>query len=295
MISHKLRLPFTPISFVNWIHGWGFIDLKYIEQFGVLSRYKNLVGTIAEERFFKAKGIDAIAVGVPFVYAKDYDGVHTNRKMNSLLVMPPHGLPYTTEKWDEEDYVNEIVQLKGDFDLIVACIHPSCVSKGAWTGVFNKHGIPWISGAEMHDKYALVRMHRIFQSFEFMTTNCIGSHVAYAAYSGCKVSIYGRFAEFGKEDVKDDVLYMTYPFVMEHNLENSTKQSIYRKFPFLFVHPTKALECVNWASDQLGEGNKISYYQLAVQLGWLPHQQMYHWTRKIYFKLYKEVSKLFKK
>ncbi len=288
MISQKLYLPFTPVSFANWLHGWLYVDLKYIEQFGLISNYKYLVATKEQEDFFKAQGRDAVAVGAPYIYAEDFEKVEIERQLNSLLVMPPHGMSYTEEEWDEETYVKQIHCLRDDFDIIVACVHSSCADKNKWVVFFEKYGIPWITGADMHDKNALIRMQRIFKSFEYMTTNCIGSHVAYAAYSGCKVSIYGDYMEFSKEDVKEDVLYMNFPHVMEHNLHGASKEVVSKKFPFLFVHPKIACDWQNWAADQLGANNKKTYFQLANHIGWLPLQQVFFWSFKIYFKMKKE-------
>ena len=194
-------------------------------------------------------------------------------------------MPYTTEKWDEDNYVREICDLKSDFDLIVVCVNPSCEEKKHWITSFEKCGIPCVIGAKIDDKNALIRMHRIFQHFEFMTTNSIGSHVAYAAYSGCKVSIYGTFEEYSEEDVKNNPLYLAYPHVMKHNLTCSTKEIVKSEFPFLFVHPKMADCAVDWANEQLGESNRLGFFSLASQLGWLPHQQAYHWLAKIYAKI----------
>lgn len=293
LISQQFHAPFTPLSFSSWLHGWMYVDLKYIEQFGLISNDKYLLATKEQEYFFKERGKNAKAVGAPYIYAELFDKGEIKRQSNSLIVMPPHGLPYTTEQWDEEVYVKQIADLKNDFDSIVACVHPSCAEKNNWIVHFERYDIPWITGADMRDKNALIRMHRIFQSFDYMTTNCIGSHVAYAAYSGCKVSIYGNFAEFSKEDVKDDVLYVNYPHVMDHNLQCSTKQAIYNKFPFLFVHPKMASQHKEWAFEQLGAINKVSNFELAWQLGWLPPQQLYYWAAKIYKKLKKEFLRMF--
>lgn len=295
IISQKLYLPFTPMSFANWVHGWLYVDLKYIEQFGLFSNNTYLVATKDQEDFFKARGKNAVAVGAPYVYAEDFDGVEVERQLNSLLVMPPHGLPFTEEEWDEETYVKQIHSLRDDFDIIIACVNSSCVEKNKWVVSFEKYDIPWVVGADMRDKNALLRMHRIFKSFEYMTTNCIGSHVAYAAYSGCKVSIYGDYAEFSKEDVKRDVLYINYPYVMEHNLFGSSKNVVSKKFPFLFTHPKMAGKLIDWSVDQLGAKNKKTFYQLATYIGWLPHQQIYFWAMKVYFKVKKETLLFFKK
>lgn len=293
-ISKQFYLRFSPRSFCSWLHGWMYADLKYLEQFGLISNHQYLVATKEQELFFMAHGKNAKAVGAPYIYAEVFDKIKIQRKSNTLLVMPPHGLPYSTEKWDEETYIKQIYDLKNEFDSIVACIHPSCAEKNSWIINLKKYDIPWIAGADMHDKNALIRMRRIFSSFEYMTTNCIGSHIAYAAYSGCKVSIFGNFAEFTKDDVKEDVLYINYPHVMEHNLQCSTKHSISNKFPFLFAHPKAAVQHVEWASEQLGAECKISNVLLAWHLGWFPHQQAYFWGEKIFRKIEKEISGLFR-
>lgn len=290
MISSALRVPFTPRSIPNWLHGWCFANLKYIEQFGVINNLTYLVATKDQELFFEQNGKSALAVGAPFTYAAQFDDYDVLREPNSLLVMPPHGLPFSNESWPEESYVQKINGLKSDFGKIVVCLHPSCVDKNKWLEEFDKYNIPWIVGADMHDKNALVRMHRIFTSFDYMTTNCIGSHVAYAAYSGCKVSIFGDYIEWTEIDVKDDELYVKYPHVMHHNLSQSSKDKVSNTLPFLFVHPTKASKNVQWASEELGGKNKKSYVRLAVLLGWLPHQQLYFWSIKLLLKIKMRIS-----
>jgi hypothetical protein len=290
MISSALGLPYTPHSFVNWLHGWCFSNLEYIEQFGFTNDFLYLVATKEEELFFKRNYKSALAVGAPYTYAEKFDSCKIRREPNSLLVMPPHGLPFSHENWSEESYVEKISNLKSDFDHIVACIHSSCIDKNKWVEQLDNYGIPWIVGADMHDRNALVRMHRLFSSFEYMTTNSIGSHIAYAAYSGCKVSIYGDFLEWGEEDVKDDDLYVKYPHVMHHNLCQSSRDSIFDKFPFLFIPPKEASEKREWANDQLGRANHKSYVRLAVLLAWLPSQQLYFWSLKIFFKIKRKLS-----
>ncbi len=42
----------------------------------------------------------------------------------------------------------------------------------------------------------LRRLRRLFGRFEFVTTNGFGSHIAYAAAAGAKVSVFGPYAEF---------------------------------------------------------------------------------------------------
>ena len=128
-------------------------------------------------------------------------------------------------------------------------------------------------------------MYRLFKSFEFMTTNAIGSHVVYAAYCGCKVSIFGDYAEYSSEDYKDDPFYNRFPFLLEHNLKYSSKKSIENLFPYLFSHPKEARIRIKWAEEELGKANKVSFEELGKLLGWNWQGQIAFFTRRIYLKV----------
>lgn len=289
IVSRSLNLPFTPYSFSNLAHGWFHADIKYIEQFGIINDYKYLVATKEHERFFKKNNKKSYAVGMPYCYAAQYDKKRIARIQNSLLVMPPHGLDSSNESWNEKTYVKQISELKQDFDYVVACIHHSCVTKGNWVNEFKKHDIPFIIGAQMDDRNALIRMHRLFSAFEYMTTNIMGSHVVYASYSGCKVSIYGDYAEWKHEDLKEDVLFIEYPFVFDHVIHCSSKAYVQEKFNYLLANPKDAKDRIEWAKKELGYENIKSYLYLAWLFGWMPHQQLYFWSIKIFLKIKKTI------
>lgn len=269
IIARSLGLPFKPKSFTGWKHGWLHAPLKYVEQLTGNSRYTRfLVAAKEHELFLRQHGIEAKAVGMPFLYVDTAETKHIKRIPNSLLVMPPHSLPYTKHAWSEELYADQIAALADDFDVIVACLHHSCVQKKLWIDAFEKHGIPWITGADSTDTNALLRMHRIFRSFEYMTTNAVGSHIVYAAYCGCKVSIYGSYQEYTEEDYKHDTAYQKFSLLLEHNLASSTEKSIQKAYPFLFSHPAEAAARREWAAEQLGESNRVSAKKIAKLLGW---------------------------
>ena len=285
LIAKKLKLSFVPRSSVGWKHGWIIADLKYKEQLtagGNTSKF--LMPLRSHEIFLKERGINAKAIGMPFVYVEDIETKKVERQPNSLLVMPPHSLPYTEHTWDEESYAKQINALRDDFDLIIVCLHASCVEKRLWVDVFEKYNIPWIIGADAQDKNSLIRMYRLFNSFEFMTTNVIGSHVVYAAYCGCKVSIFGDYAEYNSEDYKDDPFYNRFPFLLEYNIMYSSKKLIENLFPYLFSNPKEARVRIKWAEEELGKANKVSFEELRKLLGWNWQGQIAFFTRRIYLK-----------
>jgi len=286
MVSKKMKLNSQPRSPVGWKHGWLLADLKYKEQLTIGSNaLRFLVPSKKDELFLQERGISAKAIGMPFVYIEDVEPKNINRVENSLLVMPPHSLPYTEHVWDEESYAKQIFALKDKFDLIVVCIHQSCIAKKLWIEVFDRYNIPWVIGADAQDKNSLLRIYRLFSSFEYLTTNVIGSHVVYGAYCGCKVSIFGKYAEFSKEDYKNDSFYQRFPFLLEYNLSYTTRESIAKKFPFLFVHPKEATTKIEWAKQELGEENKVSFEELSRLLGWGYGDQLLWFFKRVYIKL----------
>jgi len=160
---------------------------------------------------------------------------------------------------------------------------------------FEKYNIPWIIGANVFDKNALIRMSRIFKSFEFMTTNTIGSHVLYAAYSGCKVSIYGKFAEYSEEDFLNDPYYSVNPLILKENLLGSTEKKIREKYNCFFVHPKKAVQKLIWAKEQIGEKNKKTIDDLADLLGWNTKGQIFLYCYFFFSKLIRISKRLLKR
>lgn len=290
LIAQKLKLPFRLFSYIGWKHGWLYADLKYIEQLTGGSNYKNyLVANKSDEEFLKLNNIKAKAVGMPFVYVKDIEKQTIYRYKNTLLVMPPHSLPYTMHEWFEEKYAKEISELSSQFDLIVVCIHKSCIDKGMWVESFKKYDIPFIQGADVHDKNALKRMYRLFSSFEYMTTNTIGSHIPFAAFSGCKVSIYGDYMEYNIKDFNNDKGYEKMPYLYEHNLKYGSAKYVEKLFSEFFVNPKLAIKKKSWANQQLGEVNKVSFFLLAKYLGWMPHIQLLNVIKKVSSKIYNKI------
>ena len=257
-----------PISFATWRHGWiYFDDLCHPKLLTNGSpQMMNLVANDTHVSVLRNFGYTKLAaVGLPYIYANIFN---FDRISNSLVVMPGHTLDYTDHSWNRQAYVNEISALKPYFDSIVACVHSSCVSKGYWVDEFQEAGISCITGADVNDKNALLRIQCIFKSFEYMTTNTIGSHLAYAAYSGCKPSIYGDYVSHKSDDFKHDPFFLKHPELVEYYVRNSAEEKIRRQYPHLFMHPTDALECSDWGAAMVGGKFKKTPEEISDLLGW---------------------------
>ena len=119
-------------------------------------------------------------------------------------------------------------------------------------------------------------MQRIFRSFEYVVTDSIGSHVAYAAYCGCKVVLRNATSDFTSEAV----LYDNRPDWLkdeEKRPRKSTKEYLQEIAPFLFVSMAEATQQIDWAEKELGLENKKSSEEIAELLGWKLQEITHGW------------------
>lgn len=276
LIARQLGLTHALSTIASWTHGWEsrlmpFVRLPLIQYFlgEDYQRYPHLTASHEQTQTLKQAGLtDVTTVGMPFLYAADEIGEEICRYPGSLLVMPAHSLPYTEHGWDADGYVAAVQALRPQFSKIVACISYSCVQKKYWTAAFERAGIPWIVGASTGDRNSLTRMAVIFRSFEYMTTNCIGSHVAYAAYSGCKLSMYGPWATYREEDFKNEKFYVRFPDLLHPQLQASSEERVRREYPQFFVDPWKGVTGQDWGAKALGSQYKRTPVEIARLLRW---------------------------
>jgi hypothetical protein len=267
LIAQQTSRKKPPVSFAHWRHGWNYLNpVIHPRLLGGDPDLVHLMTTAEQVQVLNDFGYKKVfAVGLPYIYA---DNFKTDRKAGSLLVMPGHSLPYTNPQLKEHNYVRQMADLRPYFSTIVACLHSSCFAKGLWISQLEKYGIPYIIGADSYDKNSLSRMNHIFKSFEYMTTNRIGSHVAYAAYSGCKVSIFGEYFPLTIEEYANDPHYRQYPDLMHYLIEKSQKRDIEKEFPELFVVPWEAPVRKDWGDEVVGKKHKRSPAKIAKLLGW---------------------------
>jgi hypothetical protein len=263
------RNDIRPYAPKTWLHGWQFIKpLKFINQIIFWGDEKNahMVHTREQRDFARSQGYKfAEAIGAPFTYVGKSS---FQRIPNSLLVMPPHGIPQAEIKDFPYDYLDYMADLRKEFDVVAACIHPHDCKNGQWPRELSKLGIPWTTGASVDDRNALFRMRALFDLFDFMTTNAVGSHVAYSALCGCKISVSGPFHKWDKEMYADDRWYDDKQELLEYALISNDENHIRNYYGHLFCRPSYAAPAVAWAEKELGSDCRKSPSQLARLFGW---------------------------
>ena len=247
-----------------WYHGWQYNPPEFLELYRwhkAPASWPLLVHRESEQlAMFKLGATSAKAIGAPILYCED---IKVSKFPNSLLIMPFHSLDYVTFEYAESDYFQCLDSVIGDFDVVAACIHPSCLSSGRWISDLRKRQIPYIIGAEAHDENGLRRMKQLLSRFTHVTSNWVGSHIAYAALCGAAPSIYGPRPFFKREEFEHDPYYLEHPHILEWWLSVENGNHVGREYGFLFREPHIADQCVNWARSQLGYENMLSHNEVA--------------------------------
>jgi hypothetical protein len=208
-------------------------------------------------RFSRDGARDVRLAGAPILYA---DNGPVERTPGSLLVMPMHTIAgeLLEDRSLLQHYADDIALTSKSYSSVVACIHAGCKENGLWVREFNGHSIPVILGASWADVNALVRMRRLFSSFESMTTNGWGSHVAYALAFGCRVSIHGVAPEVSKEQLLQDETWRRSPKDFEEVLLAAAER---RDLAYLADHccpPDAAVADVEKGRFLLGADHQLS-------------------------------------
>jgi FkbM family methyltransferase len=224
------------------------------------------VARVDEEAYLRSQGYNNVkAIGLPIIYTASCKVV---RRPKSLLVMPAHSLDYTTLNSRFEEYAETIASIESQFSEVLICVHPSCWRNGYWVSAFRNRGLKVIKGAFLEDRNALDRMSKLFSVFEYVTTNGCGSHIAYAAYFGAKVSIYGSYVEYSAQEFTIDPLYRENPYLLKPTIRANAEEVMRQHYGELFCHPMEAKQRLEWGQSEVGSANKITPEEMRCLFGW---------------------------
>jgi glycosyltransferase involved in cell wall biosynthesis/SAM-dependent methyltransferase len=270
-IAEALGLKKPLMGRATWMHGWFWHDISgtdYIAR-AESRNIRNLVSTKELEEFLKANGFpNAVAAGLPILYTPP---VEVPRIPDSLLVMPTHITQCCSLKLTEKNtapYVEYLTGLCSQFSLITACLGFEDIRRGNWIAEFEQAGIPWVAGAWTHDRNALVRIQALMRQFEFVTTNAPGSHIAYAAYCGCKTSFTGPRCDTLGSSLSTHPFYKQNPHLAKEMKQWDQTRYFSSRHPQFCVAPREATTHTRWAEEQLGMENKKRPEEIAELFEW---------------------------
>lgn len=266
LIARALGMSAAPASSASWVHG---CDMLPVPREVFSPHFNNpeqthLVSNEAAAAWWRSRGMNrAIAVGCPFIYTPPSGA---SRMTNSVLAMPAHGLPgVLADELHAHSWLKTVAELKPRFANITVCLHRHDVPKLApMVEALDMH---WITGAS-HDSDSLPRIRSMFDQFEHVVTDSLGSHVPYAAWSGCKVCFLEPLQHRSWEQVRDLPHQKNHP-EMEKNIRYHQKDSLLERVPFLFVDAVEnACRPMEWAARALGVESMRPPEEVARLLGW---------------------------
>jgi hypothetical protein len=208
--------------------------------------------------YLKSQGYKNVyAIGLPIIYTNP---IMHKRILNSILYMPSHSLPDGDPDLAKylSDLKNYLKELKKKFSKVVVCLHINEINKKYFFKILNDLEITFIAGADPDDANSLDRMRAIFSQFEFVTTDMIGSHVVYASYCGCKVSVFGPRRVLTKKELNKIKYFKNCKECMHVFINWSESNFLLSKYPFFDCKPWLAKKKIKWATFQLGEQHKLS-------------------------------------
>jgi hypothetical protein len=206
------------------------------------------------------------AIGLPVVYLPPTD---VARVPGSLLVMPPHS--HRSHGPDDplaDAYADAIESVRGRFTEVWVGVSEDDITDRQWIDAFRRRGIDVFTTTDQGDPRTLTRLRRLLSTFEFVTTNGFGTHIALAAYCGAKVSVFGPFADFPRERMAATHALKVEPGLIDVACELCSEAALRRDYPFLFVEPDQAVERRPWGAVEMGEPCRVPPNDLRALFEW---------------------------
>jgi len=193
-LAKYLRYPVVPLSMRGFQHGWVWWKKSNEEpiELGLDPNLNKYLGTLVQDlnvhQVLQNKKIFSVIAGLPFLNFRSfcgYAGKFSERIEGSVLYVPTHSNP-----WNNYSFV--IGEMS---DRALKVIGRDCAVLLSWNDrqlapVFSERFSTVEIGAGALEISSFYRLSRIFEKYEFVITDSMGSHVLYAASCGAKVGIH---------------------------------------------------------------------------------------------------------
>jgi hypothetical protein len=263
-------------TFADWVHGWIWDELPNSESLQCEKMPRNatiIVRNLNEKSALQQAGfIDVRIGGLPFAYIKNQN---VERNYYSLIAFPAHSAESEKISKSMDEYFDYLYSLNQNFDEIYVSIHYLDLNGPIHQSALRR-GLKVIPGARPDDANSLIRMRLIFESFQHVTSNIIGSHVLYALYAGCNFSFSGPIFKY------DESIFLSRGNPNGHSknyvnrlIEVHSENYIKNKFiKYFHDNPKDGVKDINFAAVEIGEANVMSDEEIVDALGWSIFGQM---------------------
>lgn len=284
LLSDQLNQKIVPFSFADWIHGWLWDDDPIVEYIVGSSGYHKTMSIIVanqiQRKVLESSGYkNVIEGGLPFAYVP-VQGVKP--KDGALLAFLPHSSEGEVINAMQLEYLDYLESCVSDFSEIFVSIYwlDNCENLQYQ---LKKRKLSPVIGARPDDKNSLIRMRRMLEYCPYVTSNTMGSHIAYAFYVGCNVSLTEPYFEYPLETFYDSKnLRLSEKKLHENIAKIQNKNYIKSRFQWFYVdHPMNGLKNIQFGENELGVKWRLTPLQIKKALGWTLERQIYGYSSGI--------------
>lgn len=270
VLAKRCRRRVVLRSFANWTHGWFWHDeptVKLLSCSGLPRTVTIVVGNEKERTTLVEAGYKDVRIGgLPFAYVHCQN---VSRNENALLAFPSHSAESERMTDDQAAYMDYLETLKHDFEFVYVCIYYLDMG-GAMHKAALARGLRVIQGARPDDANSLLRMRTVLDSFGYVTSNAMGSHMLYALFAGCKFSFCGPMYSHGESVYLGGGNPHGHTTDYLHQLLELHSESYLRnRFGRFFVNtPKMGIEDLPFAEDAIGMRFIMPTDAIEDALGW---------------------------
>ena len=276
LIANNLGIKKPKRSFCNWVHGWVWWRdiMEPIDIVGTSPLQSDIpivVATNHEKKLFLNQGIenDIFVGGLPIAYCPT---PKVQKQPNSLLAVVAHSAEVESHEVLDENYFDFLFSIKDDWESIYILVYHLDVNEKLIHAI-EKRGFKFIVGANPHDKYSLIRTKLIFSLADAVNSNVMGSHIAYALASNCKVSLVDNLYCYDPSVTIKSNKNLPINYVERLSYASSYKY-LKESFNYLFVDPLNAKRNINLGNKYIGHDHILDNNTLKDVIGWNFSQQV---------------------
>jgi len=270
LLASRCDFRMVPRSFANWVHGWMWYEEPNAELLACSSLPRDLVIIVrdkAEKKALSNAGFNEVRIGgLPYAYVKRQ---HSSRFANMLLAMPAHSSESKKIYAEHKGYLDYLESLKNDYERIYVSIFYLDMGGPMHQAALDR-GLHVIQGARPDDANSLLRMRAIFDAFEYVTSNVMGSHMVYSLFSGCRFSFCGPLYSYDESVILGDNNPHGHSLEYVNMLLKIYGEPYLRKrFARFFVdNPRNGIKDYSFAEDAIGLKHIMSSSEIRDALGW---------------------------
>ncbi|HEX7887942.1 MAG TPA: hypothetical protein VF522_01175 [Ramlibacter sp.] len=231
-----LKQPRRP--FCSWIHGWIWWDelVKPEDLLGPRNMPRDLsivVGSSQQVDMMRAAGYtNVLAGGVPLIYVP---AQHVRRRPDTLLAFLAHSAE--AERFDvlHGDYLDHLASIRHHFERVYVSVF-ALDRNDKLNAEITRRGLFVLDGANPADRNSMRRTRRCLEYFGHVSTNTMGSHVAYALAAGCRTSIWSPIFRYDYDVLAKSAHGLSRDYVDRMSLVHD-EPYLRNRFPGLFDTP----------------------------------------------------------